>query len=119
MGFQYLFPRSFSFAPDLDLRDQQSFFMTYGYRVRPAAAIVVQARGLYGLFPDRTGGSLGALSVELAAGMRHSVGGQWTFEWAFLENVTPDLNVPDVGLFVGFACRPAARSVTPVENLSR
>jgi hypothetical protein len=104
-GYGYSRLGDWSLEPGLDLGDRQSLFFTWAFRATRASAVVLQILGGSGPFPRRGDGTLGRPAAELAAGMRHSCGSAWTFEWALLENLTRDLNVPDVGLFVGAARR--------------
>jgi hypothetical protein len=107
---------TWSLEPGFEMGDRTSLFLTWAWRATPRSGIVVQVLGGGGPFPHRDDGSLGHPALEIAAGMRHEGGASWTIEWALLENLTRDLNVPDFGLFFGvsrrFAWRKGAGSGT-------
>jgi len=100
---------TWSLEPGFEMGDRGSLFLTWSYRATPLSGIVVQLLGGAGPFPRRDDGSLGRPALEIAAGMRHAGGASWTIEWALLENLTRDLNVPDFGLFFGISRRFAWR----------
>ena len=104
-GYQYTRVGGLSLSPGLDLRDGQGVFVTYGLSVGERSEILVQILGTLGPFPERADGGLGKATIEISAGMRHESASRFGLEWAVLENLTQDLNVPDVGLYLGLTCR--------------
>jgi hypothetical protein len=103
---------TWSLEPGFEMGDRGSLFLTWAYRATPRSGIVVQLLGGAGPFPRHDDGSLGRPALEIAAGMRHAGGSAWTVDWALLENLTRDLNVPDFGLFFGVTRRFAWRKGT-------
>lgn len=108
-GGGYSWLGTWSLEPGFEMGDRGSFFLAWAWRATPRSGIVVQVLGGAGPFPRRDDGSLGRPALEIAAGMRHGGPSPWTIEWALLENLTRDLNVPDFGLFFGVGRRFAWR----------
>ena len=108
-GYGYSRLGAWSLEPGFQLGDRQSLHLTWAYRATPRSGVVVQVLGGSGPFPRRGDGTLGEPAAELAVGMRHAGQAPWAFEWALLENLTRDLNVPDFGLFLGVARRSTLR----------
>jgi hypothetical protein len=101
---------TWSLDPGLDLDDRRSLYFSWAFSATPTSFVVVQILGGAGPFPSRSDGTLGEPAAEIAAGMRHAGRSPWTIEWAFLENLTRDLNVPDVGFFFGVSRRFSLRN---------
>lgn len=112
-GGAYSHLGDWSLDPGLELGERLSLHLAWAYNTSGASAILVQVLGGTGPFPSREDGSLGEPAAELVVGMRHAGPPGWAFEWAVLENLTRDLNVPDVGVFLGVARRSTMRR-TPV-----
>jgi Protein of unknown function (DUF3187) len=104
-GYQYTRNGGLSLEPGLNLRDGQGAFVTFSLGVGEGSEVLVQVLGTLGPFAERADGGLGKAAAEVAAGMRHRRRKPVSVEWAILENLTRDLNVPDVGLYVGLTCR--------------
>ncbi len=109
-----------SIAPRVPLIDARSLFGTYAFRITPETALLVQYLRLSSPFHYRGGSDLGRVAQEIALGFRTRLSRGVVFEAAFLENLDPRLNTPDVGGYFGLSFgRPAGPSAPPaMEHLS-
>jgi hypothetical protein len=118
VDYAYTVPGRWDLAPGLPLRNGRALATTYGLRFGRRTAFVAQLARTRGPFPFRSGSDLGGPSMEIALGLRHRVRDDWDLSWAFLENLMPQHNTPDVGLFLCLSYRPATAQGSPDLNAS-
>lgn len=92
-----------SVAPRVPLTNARSLFGTYAFRISTGTALLVQYLRLSSPFHDRGGSDLGRVAQEVAIGFRTRLSRGLTLEAAFLENLDPRQNTPDVGGYFGLS----------------
>lgn len=112
-GYAYSFLGDWALAPGLPLRDNRSLSLGYGFSLGSRSSLVAQILRTSGPFPFRSGSDLGRTSMEIALGFRHRLGERTALGWSVIENLTSDLNTPDIGLFLGLTYRPGAAARHP------
>ena len=102
-GAQYAWLGTWEAAPELAPRNRVAGFWSGAFLIKERSSLVTGILAGTGPFTRRPGGSLGDTAIEISIGFRHDAGGAGVFEAALLENILPDHNVPDVGLFLGWS----------------
>ena len=102
-GAQYAWLGPWEPAPDLAPRNRLAGFWSGTVLLGGRSSLVTGILAGTGPFSRRPGGSLGDTAIELSIGVRHDAGNAGVFEVALLENLLPDHNVPDIGLFLGWS----------------
>jgi len=102
-GAQYAWLGPWEPAPELAPRDRLAGFWSGAVLFGERSSLIAGILAGTGPFSRRSGGSLGDTAFELSLGVRHDAGNAGVFEVSLLENLLPDLNVPDVGLFLGWS----------------
>lgn len=100
-GYAYNVIGEWRLAPGVPLHDSRSLYAAWAFSVTPRTHVVVQALRTRGPFPFRSGNDLGKVAMEFSAGFRYRLPGGVALEWAFVENLEPFYNTPDVGSFFG------------------
>jgi len=102
-GTQYAWLGPWEPAPGLAPRDRLAGFFSGTALMGERSSLVTGVVAGTGPFSRRPGGSLGDTAIEISIGIRHATRNAGVFEAALLENVLSDHNVPDVGIFLGWA----------------
>jgi len=100
-------------APSLALHNSRSLFGAYAFSLTPRTCLLLQGLRTSGPFPFRSGNDLGKVAMEVAAGFRHRARSGMDVEWAFIENIDPFYNTPDIGIHVGLVYRTGQVSGGP------
>jgi len=102
-GYSYTFSGGWALAPTLPMEDLRSLFGGYAFNWTPRRVVIAQILRSSGAFPYRAGGDLGTTATEISIGMRHLLNRGYSLEWGLNENLSPDQNTTDVGLFFGLS----------------
>ena len=102
-GAQYAWLGSWEPAPELAPRNRLAGFWSGTVLLGERSSLVTGILAGTGPFSHHPGGSLGDTAIEISIGVRHAAGNAGAFEAALLENVLPDHNVPDIGVFLGWS----------------
>jgi hypothetical protein len=106
VGGAYAFIGRFDPAPDLAPRDRVAAYASTAILLQSRNSVLLGLHAVTGPFGREHGGSLGRMSFETSFGFRHLTTDGGLFEAAFLENLTADHNVPDVGFYLGWGFSP-------------
>jgi hypothetical protein len=113
LGYSYTFAGGWALAPSLPMEDLRSLFASYAFNWTPRRIVIAQVLRSSGAFPYRVGGDLGTTATEMSIGMRHLLGRGYSLEWGLNENLSPDQNTTDVGLFFGLSFLQGGTSALP------
>ena len=108
-GGGYALPGRFDPAPGLAPRNRIAAYASTAILFNGGTSFLIGLHAVTGPFGREAGGSLGSTSIETSFGFRHLTRAGSTFEAAFLENLTADHNVPDVGIYLGWGFAPSSR----------
>lgn len=103
IGYTHTFSGGWALAPALPMEDLRSLLAGYAFNWTPRRVVIAQILRSSGAFPYRAGGDLGTTATEISLGMRHLLGPDYSLEWGLNENLSPDQNTTDIGLFFGIS----------------